>query len=96
MDPAELRASAAAARTIGEELQPPSTTATASSRTAAGELTGWSIGPELQNLADGWDPTLGKLRERLTTTAAALEGSAQGHEWTDDQIADTWRKQGAQ
>ncbi|WP_158715317.1 hypothetical protein [Kitasatospora phosalacinea] len=96
VDPAELRASAAAARSLGEELQQPSTAAIASSRSTSSELAGWSIGGELQSLADGWDPTLGKVTERLATTASALEASAQGHEWNDDQIADTWRKQGQQ
>ncbi|QKW23963.1 hypothetical protein HUT16_37140 [Kitasatospora sp. NA04385] len=48
----------------------------------------------MQSLAQGWAPTLGKLTERLATTASALEASAQGHEWNDDQIADAWRKQG--
>ncbi len=94
VDPAELRASAAAARSIGDELQQPATTAAGASRSTGGELAGWSVGAELQSLADGWAPTLGKLTERLATTASALEASAQGHEWNDDQIAGTWRKQG--
>ncbi|MFB7949909.1 hypothetical protein ACFC6L_33955 [Kitasatospora phosalacinea] len=94
VDPAELRASAAAARSIGEELQQPGAAAIAASRSTSGELAGWSIGGELQSLAQGWDPVLGKLTERLATTASALEASAQGHEWNDDQIADAWRKQG--
>ncbi|QKW23942.1 hypothetical protein HUT16_36920 [Kitasatospora sp. NA04385] len=94
VDPAELRASAAAVRSIGEELQPPATGATDSSRTTAGELAGWSVGAELQSLADGWAPALGRLSERLADTASALEASAQGHEWNNDQIAETWQRQG--
>ncbi|MFI1524578.1 hypothetical protein [Kitasatospora cineracea] len=94
VDPAELRASAAAARSIGEELRQPSMAAIASGRSTSSELAGWSIGGELQSLADGWDPVLGRLSERLATTASALEASAQGHEWNDGRIAEAWRKQG--
>ncbi|MEU3494646.1 hypothetical protein [Kitasatospora cineracea] len=94
VDPAELRASAAAARSIGEELQQPATTAVAASRSTGSELAGWSIGGQLQRLAEGWDPTLDRLAERLTTTASALEATAQGHEWNDDRIAGTWRGNG--
>ncbi|GLW75132.1 hypothetical protein Kpho02_74290 [Kitasatospora phosalacinea] len=94
VDPAELRASAAAARSIGEELQQPSAAAIASSRSTGSELAGWSIGGELQSLAQGWDPVFGKLTERLVTTACALEASAQGHEWNDGQIAEMWQRQG--
>ncbi|WAL75378.1 type VII secretion target [Kitasatospora sp. YST-16] len=94
VDPAELRASAAAARNIGEELRQPAATATGASRSTGGELAGWSVGAGLQSLADGWAPTLDKLTERLASTAAALEASAQGHEWNDGRIADAWRKQG--
>ncbi|MFC8719418.1 hypothetical protein [Kitasatospora sp. NPDC057198] len=94
VDPAELRASAAAARSIGEELRQPAAAATDSSRSTAGELAGWSVGKELQSLAEGWAPTLGRLSERLDTTASALEAGAQGHEWNNDAIAEMWQRQG--
>ncbi|RAJ44641.1 hypothetical protein K353_01217 [Kitasatospora sp. SolWspMP-SS2h] len=95
VDPAELRASAAASRSIGEELRQPVAAATGASRTTGGELAGWSVGAELQRLAKGWTTPLGGLAERLAATAAALEASARGHEWNDDRIAGTWRKPGA-
>ncbi|MFJ5881428.1 hypothetical protein [Kitasatospora cineracea] len=37
---------------------------------------------------------LGRLSERLATTASALEAGAQGHEWNDDRIAEMWQRQG--
>ncbi|GLW72810.1 hypothetical protein Kpho02_51090 [Kitasatospora phosalacinea] len=91
VDPQELRASAAAARNIGEEFRPPADTATAAGRAAGGALAGWSIGPGLHRFADDWAPVLGTLAERLTGTAAALEATALAHERNDHRIADTWR-----
>ncbi|GLW55528.1 hypothetical protein [Kitasatospora phosalacinea] len=91
VDPQELRASAAAARNIGEEFRPPADTATTAGRAAGGELAGWSIGPGLCGLADGWAPVLDTLAARLTGTAAALEATARGHEDNDHRIADAWR-----
>ncbi|MFB7948009.1 hypothetical protein ACFC6L_24185 [Kitasatospora phosalacinea] len=91
VDPQELRASAAAARDIGEEFRPPAGSATAAGRAAGGELAGWSIGAGLGRLADGWAPVLDTLAERLVGTAAALEATALGHEGNDRRIADAWR-----
>ncbi|MFD7732440.1 hypothetical protein ACFV6F_18870 [Kitasatospora phosalacinea] len=91
VDPQELRASAAAARNIGEEFRPPADTATTAGRAAGGELAGWSIGAGLRSLADDWTPVLAALAERLTGTAAALEATALGHEDNDRRIADAWQ-----
>nr|WP_179419620.1 type VII secretion target [Streptomyces sp. TLI_235] len=95
VDPSELRASAATARAIAGEFQPSTAKTTAASRASAGELAGWSIGPALGSLADQWAPALDKTAERLTSTATNLESTAQGHEWNDQQIAETWQQQGA-
>lgn len=88
----ELRASAATARRLGEELAPQGDRTVGVSRTAAGELPGWSIGQALGRLADEWAPALAGTAERLTTTGANLEATAQGYEWNEQQIAEPWQE----
>ncbi|MER5641912.1 type VII secretion target [Kitasatospora sp. NPDC002227] len=84
----ELRASASFARSIGDELGGPIDTALKDNAGAEAQLAGWSMGLALEQLGADWAPALAALRARLTDTAANLEATAQGHEWTDHSIAD--------
>jgi hypothetical protein len=86
VDVNELRASAAAVRAIAEDLQQPMTTAVQSCSTAAGQLAGWEVGTSLQLLSTQWSPVLAGVRAKLEDTATELDGTAQGHEWTDHAI----------
>ncbi|WP_371501947.1 hypothetical protein OG871_33475 [Kitasatospora sp. NBC_00374] len=89
--PAELRASAAAARTLGQELAAPVDSTIGGSTAAAGRLAGWSLAQGLHQLADGWAAPLAALRRRLDDTAANLETTAHNHELNDREIADAWK-----
>ncbi|BAJ26678.1 MULTISPECIES: hypothetical protein [Kitasatospora] len=91
VDPNELRASAAAARTLAEEFGPPSAAAPAAALGAAGELAGWPLGPALAALAHGWEPVLRALAAEPAASADALEASACGHERNDGRLAGSWR-----
>jgi hypothetical protein len=91
----ELRASASFARSIGNELGGPIGTALKDNAGAEAQLAGWSIGPALERIGTDWAPALAALHARLTDTAANLEATAQGHEWTDHSIADLMKGLGA-
>ncbi|WP_371494157.1 hypothetical protein OG871_03530 [Kitasatospora sp. NBC_00374] len=95
VDAVELRASARVAESIAEELGKPADTAVTASRAAAGPLAGWSVSAALESMADGWAPTLAKVRDRFTTTAANLQRTADGHEWNDRAVAEVWQRQDA-
>ncbi|GAA5022689.1 hypothetical protein [Kitasatospora paranensis] len=91
VDPRGLRASAAAARAIGDEFTGPCTSAVTAGRAAADHLAGWAVGAALARHAEAWAPTLARVAERLADTAADLDATAAGHEWNDDAVAETWQ-----
>ncbi|AUY53642.1 hypothetical protein C2142_37885 [Streptomyces sp. CB01881] len=87
---ADLRASAGIAKGLGEELDAPVRSATTTSETVAGQLTGWSIAGGLGQLGNGWSKPLADLRQRLADTAANLNANAAAHEHNERAVAGAW------
>lgn len=92
VDPSGLRASAAAARAIGDEFAGPSASAVTAGRAAADDLAGWPVGAALARHAETWAPALARVSQRLADTAANLDATAGGHEWNDDAVTETWQQ----
>ncbi|MFH9354047.1 hypothetical protein [Kitasatospora sp. NPDC017646] len=88
--PADLRASAGIAKTLGEEFSAPIQNAVNTSATVSGQLTGWSIAGGLAQLGTGWSKPLGDLQQRLVNTATNLEANAAAHEHKDQAVAGAW------
>ncbi|MFJ6212622.1 hypothetical protein ACIQGZ_04710 [Streptomyces sp. NPDC092296] len=84
VDPAELRASAHAADAIAQDMAAPDDKAVRETAAAAQAMTGWTIGPALDQVATGWKPALQGMHDRVTTGAANLRACADGHEWNED------------
>ncbi|WP_031073565.1 hypothetical protein [Streptomyces sp. NRRL WC-3742] len=90
--PAELNASAGVARSIGEDLAKSCTSAITDSRTAVGQLTGWSVVAALEQVATAWDPVLATVRDRFGKTADNLAATAQAYTDHEDAVTDVWQK----
>ncbi len=88
--PADLRASAGIAKSLGEEFGTPVQNALNTSSTVAGQLTGWSIAGGLGQLGTGWSQPLGVLQQRLASTATNLNANAAAHEHNDSAVAGAW------
>ncbi|MET9617492.1 type VII secretion target [Kitasatospora indigofera] len=95
INPDDLRISGNRSRAIAGDLAGPAEAAIAASRSASGQMAGWSVASKLEQVANGWAPALAAVRDRLTKAADNLESTAQGHAWNDRAIAEAWEKQGA-
>ncbi|MEU4116434.1 hypothetical protein AB0F71_18290 [Kitasatospora sp. NPDC028055] len=69
--PADLRASAGIAKTLGQEFGAPVQNAVNTGATVAGQLTGWSVAGGRAHVGTGWSKALVDLQQRLASTAAA-------------------------
>ncbi|MFE9441502.1 hypothetical protein ACFYO2_21385 [Streptomyces sp. NPDC006602] len=94
VDPAELRASAAACDDIARTMKGPADKAVKEAGTAGGSLTGWSMGPALTEIATSWKPALDGLHARIQAGGDNLRSSADGHEWNDERVSQDFEKTG--
>ncbi|MFB7476184.1 hypothetical protein [Kitasatospora sp. NPDC056184] len=88
----ELRASAGVARALGGELAGPVKAAQDATATAAGQLTGWSVGGALAQLGREWVTPLSALQKRLVDTGVKLETSAEAHSRTERALVSGWKE----
>ncbi len=95
--------SAGVARAIGEDLRKPCQAAVTAGHAAAGQLTGWSVGARLGQVAGEWAPVLAGVSDRLKQTADNLTATAQAYAnnenavaevWTTQRIGEAWEKPG--
>ncbi|WP_306323365.1 MULTISPECIES: type VII secretion target [unclassified Streptomyces] len=94
VDPAELRASAAVADALAEDLAGPAGKAVKEAATAGSSLAGWSFGAALSDVSSSWKPALDGLHARMKAGAANLRSSAQGHEWNDQRTSKDFENPG--
>ncbi|WP_431043356.1 hypothetical protein ACQUSR_16660 [Streptomyces sp. P1-3] len=85
--PAVLRAAAAAADTISNDLTSKIKTAVDDSVTVTESLSGWAVTKQLDTTTESWRLGLKTIRERLEATATALRGTISDHEWNEKEIA---------
>ncbi|WP_078662280.1 type VII secretion target [Streptomyces bicolor] len=96
VSPNELRGSAGAADGIADDMKEPSDKAVKEAATAGSTMTGWSIGPALQEISSSWGKALKGLHDRTKAGATNLRKSADGHEWNDDLVSQDFEKLGLQ
>lgn len=92
VSPNELRGSAGAADGIADDMKEPSDKAVKDAATAGSTMTGWSIGPALQEISSSWGKALKGLHDRTKAGATNLRKSADGHEWNDDLVSQDFEK----
>lgn len=92
VNPNELRGSAGAADGIADDMKQPSDKAVKDAATAGSTMTGWSIGPALQEISSSWGKALTGLHDRTKAGATNLRKSADGHEWNDDLVSQDFEK----
>lgn len=92
VNPNELRGSAGAADGIAGDMKQPSDKAVKDAATAGSTMTGWSIGPALQEISSSWGKALTGLHDRTKAGATNLRKSADGHEWNDDLVSQDFEK----
>ncbi|MFH8404881.1 hypothetical protein ACH4FX_08895 [Streptomyces sp. NPDC018019] len=93
--PETLRASAAAADTISQDLEKPIATAKRDIEAAGTALKAWHVGPDMERVGHDWGMALDELRKRIgggaESSAARLRHTADGHQDNEDVTARSFR-----
>ncbi|WP_431043816.1 hypothetical protein ACQUSR_19265 [Streptomyces sp. P1-3] len=93
ISPATLRGCGGAASSITDsetEFSKSITKAIKDTGDAAGTLTSWAFGTALQSCHDDWGKALKAMKTRLAKSGDLLRETANGHEWNDQKIYDTF------
>ncbi|WP_372407952.1 hypothetical protein [Streptomyces luteireticuli] len=88
----ELRASGGASGQVGRDLAPHVSKAVKGMKDAAEGLRDWSFGTALEYAASEWDTALEGMRTRIGRSGELLTDTANGQQWTDSRIYDSFLK----